>query len=1088
MVESIYKFSPHRTISLRGTDSTGAAAFLAEATATSLKWYGVFRAMQDFSVMYLSDRDDFYESFRLKYLPNGNMAGIVLEYDFAVDGVQGLDSVFAEFIPYRSLSYILETGEPGTIDLWPLATLVGGTFPVATGSISIVTGGAAAGDVVSIWLDNQPFPYVAGGGESAATIAAALAQQINVLDWRTPAPAEAVIATSSGGAIQLQAARYGSVNTSGTTVTWTAFDPFPGIAPGSVIWINGVSKVVDSITSPTELELTTSAGVQAGVAYLAERGGRDGNTIVLYTLSNGGSTTWSAPTVQLSGGDSYLATWRVSIDFTALGLDSLRQCWLTMAPAIANGAAYTDTEWTATFTNMTVVADPNSNAQLYASDPYKSVRTGNQDALAVYAGAGWLVQDSINYWHGFGHVIDGTLAGPLVTVEINCQYTHDLWMGTSLYVDRGIVSVTVDGGAPFLVDCFCNAEPPIQTRVLLAAGVAAGLHTVVIEMTGTKHAMSAPWDIDSTGYFFVFDYLEASIAADIQDPEVTYTTVSPATDFDTDTTYKVPPQRLMWGMDRLGFTGFQNHYVGVFFWNERRVVGQMFTAWVVTIGGTWVAGDQATLHISSFNVQKTVVAEDTNQSIADSFVYYINQTASGVWAEITGAAEITIRERSPLFTDMVSTSKTSALGTISESGNLDPGVEGVWVIDNAAPNAINFPTRKWHEDFFSEVALRGQLVAVAFSMELVNPDESSGEVFDARFADGTAVETATGLGSLLSTHCAFTPDMAALHLAAFTFMAQAMDAAGLVPWCQFGEFLWWFFSSLRTNYDTGVLIPLAVTPSGLGEIYFSQPHGMLTGGWAINAGYTNVDGSESSLNGTWQITVVNPNQLSFDGSVANGVWDGASGITALGSMGYYDAYTTAQALIALGHPLGLFNCQDQPPMSVSAGADAAYLAAVLFSYVDNLATALAAAVPGTMFEVLYPFDVNNPICYYTQILPFPQGGALNYTVNTPPQWLTKAGSGFDRLKVEALSWGSFYRNFDYIEEAVSFATVIANWALADTAYLMPIFNGGCPWPTENFTAEDIATPNIIWFAHDHVCLMSWPVPVKRPRRGGALLP
>ena len=65
----------------------------------------------------------------------------------------------------------------------------------------------------------------------------------------------------------------GTVNTSGTTVTWESGTVFQtstsaGVAwPGAPITINGVVYTVQSVGSTTSLTLTTSAGSQPGVAY-----------------------------------------------------------------------------------------------------------------------------------------------------------------------------------------------------------------------------------------------------------------------------------------------------------------------------------------------------------------------------------------------------------------------------------------------------------------------------------------------------------------------------------------------------------------------------------------------------------------------------------------------------------------------------------------------------------------------------------------------------------------------------------------------------------------------------------------------------
>lgn len=60
----------------------------------------------------------------------------------------------------------------------------------------------------------------------------------------------------------------GTVNTAGTAVTWETGDTFDVThMVGATILINGVNYTVLSVTSPTSLTLTSSAGTQTGVAY-----------------------------------------------------------------------------------------------------------------------------------------------------------------------------------------------------------------------------------------------------------------------------------------------------------------------------------------------------------------------------------------------------------------------------------------------------------------------------------------------------------------------------------------------------------------------------------------------------------------------------------------------------------------------------------------------------------------------------------------------------------------------------------------------------------------------------------------------------
>ena len=93
----------------------------------------------------------------------------------------------------------------------------------------------------------------------------------------------------------------------------------------------------------------------------------------------------------------------------------------------------------------------------------------------------------------------------------------------------------------------------------------------------------------------------------------------------------------------------------------------------------------------------------------------------------------------------------------------------------------------------------------------------------ARYADNEAVLTATGFGTLKSTHCTFSPRVTGYQKRAYRQAANLMAAAGLPVKMQFGEFLWWFFDNFdaSTNPDGGMgyydADTLAAAQSALGR-------------------------------------------------------------------------------------------------------------------------------------------------------------------------------------------------------------------------------------------------------------------------------
>ncbi len=599
-----------------------------------------------------------------------------------------------------------------------------------------------------------------------------LTSQINGTNWVSANPTHGLMAAVSGAQITLTAARYGTVSTNGTHVTFVGGTRFAGLVAGNVIRINGGAFTVASVQSPTALTLNASAGIQTGVPYLAPRGGVDGNLLTLYTIHKTGSLLLDQAEIHLSGGSSNV-TWNCRFDFTALGLTSLRQLWLTFAPALQN-SAFTGVEWAAVFSNWSVTG-PDSKRLLKVAGP-GSVRLEETNPSCRYTGT-WTVESGF-YSRYFAKATSDSAA--TLTVTYSCQSVHDLYVGTSLYVDRAKAGVRLDGDAETELNCVLGTGSAVVARRRVRSGVAAGRHTVTFRIV-------------EAGVFY-FDFLEAAVLSDIPAALTARPGISPALDFDTDHTYKLPPARLMWSMDQLGYAGPMNEYLGVFWWNERTLAGGSLSTARVDFSGTFAAGDTVFLTLNGSSLGKAVFPADTPATIAGHFAFWINGAFVGARAEASGGT-LTLYGRSPApaYTVAVSVSTASTTGAATVTVAPVAGVYGTWMVDTAANPPLNRAARDWHTDFYGLCAARSREVTTACSMELVYPPAS----FVARYPDTarTPVSTATGFGSLASTHCALgNSGMLAYQKAVYRALAALQSTAGLVPNLQFGEFLWWFFA------------------------------------------------------------------------------------------------------------------------------------------------------------------------------------------------------------------------------------------------------------------------------------------------------
>ena len=106
---------------------------------------------------------------------------------------------------------------------------------------------------------------------------------------------------------------------------------------------------------------------------------------------------------------------------------------------------------------------------------------------------------------------------------------------------------------------------------------------------------------------------------------------------------------------------------------------------------------------------------------------------------------------------------------------------------------------------------------------------------------------------------------------------------------------------------------------------------------------------------------------------------------------------------------------------------------------------------------------------------------MNHHVSTPPVWKAQADPN-RRLKVEALSWGAFYRNLNRAKTAMRiWRGPDFNWPESAVTYLLPWFNAGTPWEREYLETLRGGPDAVTFWALDHKRLLEWRG-LPRPRR------
>ncbi len=641
--------------------------------------------------------------------------------------------------------------------------------------------GSATLSVYTHWVQIASATYsCVQGSLTTAQIASNIAGQIAASDTNCTATAGGTDGNEI--TITLRAGIAGPIAVSSSdgsaAATLTAFDPAAVCSDiagqiNAMDWTANGPVALSAVASGNQLTITAEPGA-------------DGNAVTFYELHASSNLYFSPSTVQLAGGSSDNVPWHVTIDFGALGWTAVTKVWLTFAPALANSAAYTPTEWSVNVTNWTVT-DPSNIRALKVAGP-GSLRLEEDDPWVKQAGY-WedpsIVAPKVPAYYSKGRAIRSAYSQyelRTLTIETHCQSTHDVYLGTWLDTNCGIMQATLDGGAPVTLDCYGGG---VLARRRLFQNVAAGHHTIVLSMTGSKNASSGGW-------YFYFDFLECAVLSDVPDAPETRTDVGLATDFDTDNTYKLSPQRLIWNLQKLGLVGEIDHYCGVFWWNQRVASGGVYPSATITFSGSWVDQDTIWVHIGDGAIGKTVFPTDTSDTIA----YFINATLVGVWASASGGVlTITCRSTGTNWLYALSADTSTAHGTATISGSISTGaVDPTWVIEPTASQPLNRAIRDWHADYFAALHAAGIGVVVSFSQELVNPpdDPAHGAVWTQRYPDGSPATTDTGFGGLKSSMAAFGTAVETYMASVYAEMAGLMAAAGLTPRLQFGEVLWWY--------------------------------------------------------------------------------------------------------------------------------------------------------------------------------------------------------------------------------------------------------------------------------------------------------
>ena len=559
----------------------------------------------------------------------------------------------------------------------------------------------------------------------------------------------------------------------GDTLEWA----IQNIADG----VNAFSPTMRAGANGTTITLTY---VGDGQTITNTTSGANGNRIGAYTYASGaGSERWDALWKQFTGGVSP-TKWRITLPFAtladpALGVvpaNAVRKLRWTYSADLQSGA-FARSEFSVLVSNWAV----SGLGRAYSVAGPGSRRIEDDSPDVQYSGA-WSSAGG-NFSGGTIHSSSAGLS------SIRCSYSsaqqHTLYLGTRLAPNGALISVSVDGQPACLVNLNLPGEDVLVRKLLGPFG--PGAHQVIATHVG------------DAGTYFYFDFLELAVPAATPPAEALETRLTAATDWDTDHSIALAPERTAWIIDSLGFRGRVNYYVGALWFYELVRAGHQYASGTITFSGvpdanltTQIIIGRTDQPLSTQNVIEHLNLDgDTVETLAKAFELELNRGYTAVRAVCSGN-QLTIYSRS-MGNDgnaiTIGASPNTANLMIETSGaTLSGGADGNWRTDLQAMPRLNRAVRDWSQSFFQALNNYGLDASAALSMELQHCDPSAGAGIAQLYPSQAPARLST---PAIQTN--FSPVSLNFWKEVYKEVAGLMAAAGLVPYLQFGEIQWWYF-------------------------------------------------------------------------------------------------------------------------------------------------------------------------------------------------------------------------------------------------------------------------------------------------------
>lgn len=536
---------------------------------------------------------------------------------------------------------------------------------------------------------------------------------------------------------------------------------------------SALQAIVDSVNAFSQTMTASRTGNRIRLTRQGDAGA-NGNRVGVYSLVSGaGTESWDQPWKTLSGGASP-TKWRIDLDFGNLWdierqrvpTEDVRKLRWTYAADIQPDN-FIRSEFAVQVTNWNVTGT--GRGCRVAGQGSRRIEDDAREA--AYSGV-WR-EEKGNYSGGTIRYAD--VAGASLTCCYRSAGNHELYLGTRLVPDGATVSVTVDG-SPLVTRDLCAPGEDWLLRLPLGA-YGAGEHTVVASHSG------------ASGQKLWIDFLEIAVPASaVPEPEEE-PGITLATDWDTDHSISLAPERTAWMMYSLGFRGRANHYVGAMWFYELEQPGAGHASGWVDF--TSPQPNQITkLLLGGTSLEHLNLIGDSPATVAKVFEFEINRGSTGVWASANeGRLSIHARAAGTVGNAITMGVEPAGAGTTSGTA-LSGGVDAEWRTDLTASPRLNRAARDWTRSFFAALKGYGIDGAAAFSLELQHGDPSPAAGIAQRYPNGNAALLNT---PALQTN--FSPASAAYWKQVYRDMANVQAEAGCRPFLQFGEVQWWYFPS-----------------------------------------------------------------------------------------------------------------------------------------------------------------------------------------------------------------------------------------------------------------------------------------------------